>query len=62
MLGDAIDVRLALDVEAMELALLARVIGCAGADVDGRLERATLAELGEWTRAVGMLATAEGRV
>ena len=51
-LGDAIDWRLDLDIETMELTMLARVIGVDPGSVRERLEAATLAELLEWTRRI----------
>jgi len=51
-LGDAIDRRLNLDVEAMELALLAGVLGVTAGAVRARLAGATLAELQDWTRLI----------
>jgi len=51
-LGDAIDRRLDLDIETMELTMLARVIGVEPGSVRERLDAATLAELLEWTRRI----------
>jgi hypothetical protein len=51
-LGDAIDERLAIDLEEMEFALLAKVLGCKPTQVKGRLKGATLGELEEWKRLV----------
>ena len=51
-LGDAIDRRLDLDIETMELTMLARVIGVEPEKVRERLDAATLAELLEWTRRI----------
>jgi len=51
-LGDAIDRRLQIDLEAMEFAMLAGVIGVPADEVPGRLNSATLDELELWTRAI----------
>lgn len=51
-LGDAIDRRLNLDVEAMELAMLAAVTGIPNSEVRARLNTATLDELEAWTRLI----------
>ena len=52
-LGDAIDWRLDLDIETMELTMLARVIGVEPEKVRERLDAATLAELLDWARRIG---------
>lgn len=51
-LGDAIDAKLNLDIEAMELRLLADTIGCDAAFVRGMLDAATLKQLEEWTKKI----------
>lgn len=51
-LGDAIDARLHLDRERMELDLLAAVTGLPRGEVRARLDVATLEELGRWLAAV----------
>lgn len=51
-LGDAIDDRIELDVDRMELELLASVIGCGAGEVRARLDAATLGELLDWTKRV----------
>jgi hypothetical protein len=51
-LGEAIDARLDLDVERMELALLASLIGTAMESVRARLDAATLGEVLAWTEAL----------
>jgi molybdenum cofactor biosynthesis enzyme len=51
-LGDAIDLRLNLDVDRMELDLLAAVTGLPRGDVRERLAVATLEELEQWRAAI----------
>lgn len=51
-LGDAIEVRLALDFDLIAFDLLGKVIGCERDEVKARLDIATLADLESWTKAI----------